>query len=76
MNYNFILIYTILSYNMDSYAPAYVEFRDKISVVHFIGKQKPWHYQRFADGTIFQHDNKSDHVQLWWNTWDNHYDKV
>ncbi|KAI9258220.1 nucleotide-diphospho-sugar transferase [Phascolomyces articulosus] len=60
-----------------SYAPAYVEFRDKISVAHFIGKQKPWHYQRFADGSVYQRDNnKNDHLQLWWDTWDKHFDKM
>ncbi|KAI8149157.1 nucleotide-diphospho-sugar transferase [Fennellomyces sp. T-0311] len=57
-----------------SYAPAYVEFRDRIAVAHFIGTHKPWHYQRFADGSVYNCSN--DHIQLWWDTWNTHYDKV
>jgi glycogenin glucosyltransferase len=35
-----------------SYLPAFAEFNDCISCIHFIGKVKPWHYDRFADGGI------------------------
>ncbi|ORY98587.1 nucleotide-diphospho-sugar transferase [Syncephalastrum racemosum] len=62
-----------------SYAPAYLEFRDRIAVIHFIGKSKPWGYQRFADGTVYVPDNKEkspiDMVQQWWDVWNTHYGK-
>lgn len=35
-----------------SYLPAFAEFNDKICCVHFIGKEKPWNYERFADGGV------------------------
>ena len=35
-----------------SYLPAFAEFNDKISCIHFIGKEKPWDYERFADGGV------------------------
>ncbi|KAJ3041794.1 Glycogenin-2 [Rhizophlyctis rosea] len=59
-----------------SYLPAYMHFYRDISVVHFIGQDKPWHAYRAADGSIV---NKGpvqgatlDLYQRWWNV----YDKV
>ncbi|CEP11683.1 hypothetical protein [Parasitella parasitica] len=34
------------------YAPAQNEFGQNIAIVHFIGQNKPWKYQRFADGRV------------------------
>lgn len=66
--------------NVISYAPAYREFRDRIAVVHFIGKNKPWGYSRFADGTVYVPDKHEkspiDMVQRWWDVWNTHYGKV
>lgn len=58
----------------DSYVPAYLRFRDKIAIVHFIGQPKPWHIQRFADGSVFCPG--SDLIQVWWDTWDARYGKI
>ncbi|CDH50933.1 glycogenin-1 [Lichtheimia corymbifera JMRC:FSU:9682] len=60
-----------------SYLPAYREFKQKISVIHFIGKDKPWHHtQRFADGSLFKPaGTDTEFLQLWWDTWDRHYGK-
>ncbi|KAI7885186.1 nucleotide-diphospho-sugar transferase [Lichtheimia hyalospora FSU 10163] len=59
-----------------SYLPAYREFKQKIAVIHFIGKEKPWHAQRFADGSLFKSTGMdNEFLQLWWDTWDKHYGK-
>ncbi|CAO0800128.1 unnamed protein product [Mucor circinelloides] len=59
------------------YAPAQNEFGQNISVVHFIGENKPWKYQRFADGRVLPLGNTwegTKHmIQAWWNTWDTYY---
>ncbi|KAI9319996.1 nucleotide-diphospho-sugar transferase [Dichotomocladium elegans] len=59
-----------------SYVPAFLEFKHKIAVVHFIGKDKPWNAQRFADGSIFHPRGPAvELVQQWWDTWDKFYGK-
>jgi glycogenin glucosyltransferase len=62
------------------YAPAHNEFSQNISIFHFIGKDKPWTYQRFTDGKVLPRGNTwqsiGDMVQKWWDTWDSHYGRV
>lgn len=62
------------------YAPAQNEFGQNISIIHFIGENKPWKYQRFADGKVLPLGNTwegTKHmIQAWWNTWDTYYGQV
>ncbi|KAK4514261.1 uncharacterized protein ATC70_001852 [Mucor velutinosus] len=59
------------------YAPAQNEFGQNISIVHFIGENKPWKYQRFADGRVLPlgstWEGTKHMIQAWWNTWDTYY---
>lgn len=67
-------------YDPNSYAPAHNEYGQHISVIHFIGPNKPWRYQRFADGKILPMGNDWDGInqmiQSWWDTWDTYYGRV
>jgi lipopolysaccharide biosynthesis glycosyltransferase len=73
---------SILLYdNNFSYAPAHTQFGHNISILHFIGQNKPWKYQRFADGRILPlggsaWEGLKDMIQQWWNTWDKYYGRV
>lgn len=62
------------------YAPAQNEFGQNISIVHFIGENKPWKYQRFADGKVLPlgstWEGTKHMIQAWWNTWDTYYGQV
>ena len=70
------LMHHLKKYYIPSYLPAYREFKQKIAVIHFIGKEKPWHAQRFADGSLFKPAGMdNEFLQLWWDTWDKHYGK-
>ncbi|OLN85018.1 Glycogenin-1-like protein 2 [Colletotrichum chlorophyti] len=66
------------TYNMEMhkvyrfYVPAALRYRDEHKVLHFIGKDKPWH---FEDGRIEApddagpyHDFYADMVGKWWET--------
>ncbi|KAJ3283213.1 glycogenin glucosyltransferase, partial [Borealophlyctis nickersoniae] len=57
-----------------SYLPAYMNFYRDISVVHFIGQEKPWQSQRTSDGTIVQRGNMSaptlELYRRWWQIYD------
>jgi alpha-N-acetylglucosamine transferase len=35
-----------------SYLPAFNHYNSDINVIHFIGKLKPWHFDRFNDGSV------------------------
>lgn len=39
-----------------SYIPAYIEFQKDVKVIHFIGKVKPWHFDRNEDGSIAKYE--------------------
>ncbi|KAI7902232.1 uncharacterized protein BX663DRAFT_561797 [Cokeromyces recurvatus] len=62
------------------YAPAHNQFGRNISIFHFIGENKPWKYQRFADGKVLPLGNTwegiKEMVQEWWNTWDKFYGRI
>lgn len=52
------------------YLPAYKHFESTISLIHFIGSQKPWHRSRH----VFT--GNTPYYQLlgrWWATYDRHY---
>lgn len=52
------------------YLPAYKHFESSISLLHFIGFQKPWNRSRFAafgDTPLQQLSRK------WWEVYDRHY---
>ncbi|KAI5778978.1 nucleotide-diphospho-sugar transferase [Peziza echinospora] len=51
------------------YTPAYRHFGGKVSVVHFIGPNKPWN-SRKATHTGGPFD---EHANTWWTVWDRHY---
>ncbi|KAI9016405.1 nucleotide-diphospho-sugar transferase [Phycomyces nitens] len=63
-----------------SYAPAHVQYRHSIAISHFIGQDKPWKWQMFADGKVFPRGNAwpglCELVQCWWDTWKKHYGEV
>ncbi|CEG77103.1 hypothetical protein RMATCC62417_11903 [Rhizopus microsporus] len=62
------------------YAPAQVQYGQSIKVAHFIGQNKPWKYQRFADGKVLPMgdawEGTSRMVQTWWDTWDKYYGRI
>lgn len=51
------------------YTPAYQHFKNTVSVVHFIGQDKPWTY---ALSGPFQ--NSSEFEVKWWNIYNKFYD--
>jgi len=66
-----------------TYAPAFKEHQDNISVVHFIGNNKPWKSVRGnemkkgkesnSSSSISKSSSPFDHlVSLWWNVYDNY----
>lgn len=53
------------------YAPAVRRYQDEVKVLHFIGKDKPWH---FADGRIDTDGSAygqiyAEMVGKWWSAW-------
>lgn len=54
------------------YEPAYRYFKSRISMVHFIGQQKPWnkgrHAAQSAPGPAYR-----ELVNRWWAVYDRHY---
>lgn len=53
------------------YAPAVRRYQDEVKVLHFIGKDKPWH---FADGRVDTDGSAYGHVYAemvgkWWAAW-------
>jgi glycogenin glucosyltransferase len=52
------------------YYPAYLHFKDKISLAHFIGPDKPWATGRPAGTSSNAHSELSNQ---WWAVYDRHY---
>ena len=52
------------------YVPAYRHFQSSISVVHYIGPEKPWNQAREAatSGTVYD-----ELLGRWWAVYDRHY---
>ncbi|KAF8445579.1 nucleotide-diphospho-sugar transferase [Boletus edulis BED1] len=62
-----------------TYAPAFQRFGSQISVVHFIGPQKPWHSLPYrapgssAQSTDMRAYDYGSLVDRWYNVYDQHY---
>ncbi|WQF79812.1 Putative glycosyl transferase, family 8, nucleotide-diphospho-sugar transferase [Colletotrichum destructivum] len=66
------------TYNMEMhrvyrfYIPAALRYRDEHKILHFIGKDKPWHYEGgrvdVPDDAGAYHQFYVDMVGKWWNT--------
>ena len=52
------------------YEPAYRHYKHSISLVHFIGKQKPWHQGHAAYGAPGAYQEL---VSRWWAVYDRHF---
>lgn len=51
------------------YLPAYRHFESKISIVHFIGQNKPW-----SQGRYVKNDSPYDGMfEKWWSIYQRHY---
>ncbi|CCU82683.1 GLG1/glycogen synthesis initiator (glycogenin) [Blumeria hordei DH14] len=52
------------------YFPAYRHFRSGISMIHFIGQNKPWYQERYKrkDSSPY-----NEMVEKWWEIYDRHY---
>uniref|UniRef100_A0A1B0GCA5 glycogenin glucosyltransferase n=1 Tax=Glossina morsitans morsitans TaxID=37546 RepID=A0A1B0GCA5_GLOMM len=64
-------VYNVTAYASYCYLPAFKHFKDKIKILHFAGKMKPWlmHYnaQNKAPSVPSQYTHAADLIQLWWN---------
>ena len=70
-NYNRIsFTYNVTPSAHYQYVPAYQHFKDKISLVHFIGPDKPWATGRPYGATGNAH---TELVNKWWAVYDRHY---
>lgn len=57
-----------------SYLPAFERNKSQVKAVHFIGANKPWHFNRFSDGQVAARGDGAavhlEYVQRWWNIHD------
>lgn len=64
-------IYNVTAYASYCYLPAFKQFKDKIKILHFAGKMKPWliqfNSQNKSACTPSDYAHASDLIQLWWN---------
>ncbi|KAM7344413.1 uncharacterized protein ACRADG_011151 [Cochliomyia hominivorax] len=64
-------LYNVTAYATYCYLPAFKQFRDKIKILHFAGKLKPWliHFnsQSKTPTVPSEYAHASDVIQLWWN---------
>jgi glycogenin glucosyltransferase len=70
-NYNRISFkYNVTPSAHYQYVPAYLHFKDSISLVHFIGSGKPWAQGRVTGAQDGPH---TELVSKWWAVYDRHY---
>lgn len=74
-------LYNVTAYASYCYLPAFKQFRDKIKILHFAGKMKPWliHYnsQSKTPSVPSDYAHAADLIQLWWNIFfDNVHQKL
>ncbi|XP_075169346.1 glycogenin 1 isoform X2 [Haematobia irritans] len=64
-------LYNVTAYASYCYLPAFKQFRDKIKILHFAGKMKPWliHFnsQSRVASVPSDYSHANDLIQLWWN---------
>jgi glycogenin glucosyltransferase len=69
-------VYNCVSHTFYSYLPAFVQFRGKVRVVHFIGSVKPWHHEiNPSTGQVIPHRDtvvSVEFLQRWWNIFFRH----
>ncbi|XP_055374008.1 uncharacterized protein LOC129607217 isoform X5 [Condylostylus longicornis] len=63
--------YNTAAYAAYCYLPAFKQFRDRIKILHFAGKLKPWlatfDSQNRRAHTPQGYEHAADFIQLWWN---------
>ncbi len=52
------------------YVPAYRHFQSSISLVHYIGREKPWTVERYGRGATGMYEEL---LGRWWSVYDKHY---
>lgn len=52
------------------YVPAYRHFQSTISLVHYIGREKPWIAERYGRGATGVYEEL---LGWWWSVYDKHY---
>ncbi|XP_059224887.1 glycogenin-1 isoform X5 [Stomoxys calcitrans] len=69
-------LYNVTAYASYCYLPAFKQFRDKIKILHFAGKMKPWliHFnsQSRVASVPSDYSHANDLIQLWWNIFFDH----
>ncbi|KAH8370480.1 hypothetical protein KR093_003599, partial [Drosophila rubida] len=64
-------VYNVTAYASYCYLPAFKQFRDKIKILHFAGKLKPWLIQFNSEtktaSTPNDYAHAQDLIQHWWN---------
>ncbi|XP_033247362.1 glycogenin-1 [Drosophila miranda] len=64
-------VYNVTAYASYCYLPAFKQFRDKIKILHFAGKLKPWLIQFNSEtktaAVSSDYAHAQDLIQLWWN---------
>ncbi|KAH8400899.1 hypothetical protein KR009_001679, partial [Drosophila setifemur] len=64
-------VYNVTAYASYCYLPAFKQFRDKIKILHFAGKLKPWLIQFNSETKVAtvsaDYAHAQDLIQLWWN---------
>ncbi|XP_067631957.1 glycogenin-1 isoform X4 [Eurosta solidaginis] len=64
-------VYNVAAFASYCYLPAFKQFRDKIKILHFAGKLKPWLIQFNSENrtalTPTEYAHAADLIQLWWN---------
>ncbi|XP_017837950.1 glycogenin-1 isoform X4 [Drosophila busckii] len=63
-------VYNVTAYASYCYLPAFKQFRDKIKILHFAGKLKPWlipfNSQTKTASTPHDYTHAHDLIQHWW----------
>ncbi|XP_017866745.1 PREDICTED: glycogenin-1 isoform X2 [Drosophila arizonae] len=63
-------VYNVTAYASYCYLPAFKQFRDKIKILHFAGKLKPWliqfNSQTKTAATPNEYAHAQDLIQHWW----------
>ncbi|KAH8407717.1 hypothetical protein KR222_011271 [Zaprionus bogoriensis] len=70
INKHLPFVYNVTAYASYCYLPAFKQFRDKIKILHFAGKLKPWLIQFNSEtktaSTPTDYAHATDLIQHWW----------